>query len=905
MFGGRENAGTPPSFRPKPESNQINHLLRPPFELHDRFSATHRRNNPVTEVFTFPMNALFRCIKPSLRCTMATTSLFRGRGVLMRFSVAMAVACLTMAGLTVAAQAQASIRQPTNIEAQGLAPALRQFAKEREIQLVYRSELVEKRQTGGAAGELTVEEALTQLLSGTGLTFQYLDDKGITIIPSAVSARTPAERFRLAQAEAGATATTSSDSSQAAPLEELEEIVVTAQKRKEFLQDVPISISVLSGAELDSSTAEGMTELLNRVPGVATVLGAQGGSTQVTVRGVSAGDAIFAGSSPVAYYLDSVPFGFVKSAIAPDLNPYDLSQVEVLRGPQGTLYGASALNGVVRVLTKDADLDAFELKARTSLSDTDGGAENYRGDLAVNVPIIEGKWAARAVVGYENLSGWIDRRPAAVLNVPDEDNVNDAQMRNYRLKLNGQPTEKLAIGLSAWRSSADYGGKSTSLDDDTTSGTHDELIGIDFETYGLKLDYKFSAFTLSSRTSYVDYSNDSLLDIGPLSGDTFPEVFLTAFQSRILSEEVLLNSEGSGPWEWSAGAFYRRGQDRLFQTYPDAPGNFYVDYTDRSESAAVFGELSRRFYGDRLKWTLGLRHFKDNVLNKENSLDPDGSNGPPRALQREGDSFHSTTPRAVLTWYPRDTLTAYASYSEGFRSGFPQNANVALAGAIGFPPLRPDKLRNYEVGAKGSILEGRLHYDTAVYYIDWKDVQQSLGVPFETPAGATVLVSALVNGTSADGMGVDFGLATEPLAGLTLGLNFSWNDLAFTGQTFSNGALLFDKGDRPSLSPEYTAGGSLEYAFPIGGGGFKGKFAASANYTSKQAAAGVYGDSMLISRASFSIDSANRWTATLFVDNANNEDGTPVITVESLPELNLRVRPRTVGMQFEYRFASQ
>src|SRR5687767_1647963 len=140
----------------------------------------------------------------------------------------------------------------------------------------------------------------------------------------------------------------------------LEEIIVTAQKREERLQDVPISISVLSGAELDQLTSDGVLEALERVPGVVATAPMAGSGAQLTVRGVSAGGATFNGSSPIAYYLDSVPFGLVKTAIVPDSNIYDLNRVEVLRGPQGTLYGASAQNGVVRVLTNDANPNEFE-----------------------------------------------------------------------------------------------------------------------------------------------------------------------------------------------------------------------------------------------------------------------------------------------------------------------------------------------------------------------------------------------------------------------------------------------------------------------------------------------------------------------------------------------------------------
>ena len=211
----------------------------------------------------------------------------------------------------------------------------------------------------------------------------------------------------------------------------LQEIVVTAQKREERLQDVPIAITVLQGKLLDESSAVSLFDALGNVPGVA-ITGAQnaalqGGGAQLTIRGVTAGAPSLAGTSPIAYYLDGVPFGLVKSAVVPDLAPYDLNRVEVLRGPQGTLYGASAEDGVVRVITNNPDLENFDIKTRLSDGTTQHGGNNYQGDLAVNVPIIEDMLAARAVVGQENLSGWI--------NSPVRNHVNDERLTTARLKV--------------------------------------------------------------------------------------------------------------------------------------------------------------------------------------------------------------------------------------------------------------------------------------------------------------------------------------------------------------------------------------------------------------------------------------------------------------------------------------
>jgi len=831
-----------------------------------------------------------------------------GGAVVMRITVAAAVACL-IGSVAIADSARAAVRRTTAIPAQDLKSALQSLATEREFQILYRTEVVGDRQTAGASGELNMDEALTRLLSGTGLAYQYLDDKTITITPLGAASRADAakasaaptstadesaakggekpsfwSRFRLAEVDQGAAVSSATD---ARPNPDnpqalsLEEVVVTAQKREERLKDVPISISVLSGAELDHSRVVGVTEALNSVPGVVATASNQSGGTQVAVRGVGASSALFTGSSPIAYYLDSVPFGLVKTAIVPDTNAFDLERIEVLRGPQGTLYGASAQGGVVRILTHDADLDGFDLKLRTSASETQDGGGNYRGDMAINVPVVPGKLAARAVIGYENLSGWFD-------NAVRKDS-NDAELRNFRLKINAQPTESLSLGLSAWRSRDDYSGPSDSDDSGRRpSAALPEPITTDFDAYGFKLGYELPLFSVTSMSSYLDYANESQLDL--TSGGLPGTALFTGFAAHVFSQEVLLNSARESAWRWSAGAFYRDASDRLQQKISTF---FGVNWQHGSKSYATFGELGRRFHDSQLEWTLGLRYFHDDVFARQNTLNV---GQPPQPLANFTDTFNSTTPRAVLSWFPTSNLTLYASYSEGFRSGAPQDPGV------NYPPAKPDKLHNYEIGAKGDALEGHVSFDTAVYYLDWRDVQQVLGVPI----GDVCCGGALVNGKSASGPGIDLAMTFRPLGGLQLGVNLGWNDLTLDSEVLSTNVVLFEKGDRLNSSSRYTAGVWADYAFPIGS--LSGRFSASANYSSKQSyrteTLGTIrvqtGDNWSIARAGFSVSSEDRWTATLFIDNLNNEKAALYPTPFFTPEWAPRARPRTTGLQFEY-----
>lgn len=820
-----------------------------------------------------------------------------------------------------------------DIAGQTLPQALRNYAQISGQEIIFVESLFEgTTKSVSLKGSYTARDALDRLLKGTGLVYERSPSGAIMIQRAGETAtRNPTsnsgnflfaseerevargsgqsrDSFRLAQNAQGALNSNSSSQSGAATQNsksenkggdnDLEEIVVTAQKREQRLQDVPISISVLRGENLDKTTAESMSEILNRVPGVATTV--QNGGTLVAVRGVTAFGALFSGSSPIAYYLDSVPFGLVKTALAPDASAYDMERVEVLRGPQGTLYGATALNGVMRILTKDANVNRFEFKARTSASTTENGGNNYRGDMAVNVPIIEGKLAARAVVGYQDQSGWIDR--------PPEKDANDARTRNMRLKVNAQPLEELSIGLSAWLSRADYGAPSVGADNGTFRSLLPEPVVNDFDAYNLKVGYDLPWFSIAGMTSYIDYFNNVFLDISPPVG-TFADTRLqTQIDADVFAQEININSLAEGSWRWSAGGIYRDAEDSTYQARRNITTGAlcctYVapsDITFFSESFAVFGEVTRLLLGGRLELTGGLRYFEDDVVSKEASRTTGVSTS---QLVNSDSTFDALSPRAVLTWHPSTQATVYLSYAEGFRSGSDQ-LPVIRSVAPDFPSVDSDTLINYELGTKLSLWEGRVNFDTAVYYIDWQDVQQQLLVQI-TPGFNN---AALINGKSASGMGVDFAVTTRPIDRLELGVNLSWNDLTMDSDVIAgNGVRYFAAGDRLNLSAEYTAGASLDYAFPLSRSGFEARFAASANYISKQLTRSLVGttltvasgDSQTIARASFSINAPSHWTATLFADNINNYSG--VIVRGTNLDRNTRVRPRTIGAQLEYRF---
>lgn len=672
----------------------------------------------------------------------------------------------------------------------------------------------------------------------------------------------------------------------------MEEVVVTAQKREERLQDVPISISVLGGTDLDSSQVQGVAEAVKSVPSVADIPASRGGNMPLfIVRGVTAASAFTNGASPIAYYLDSVPFGFVRSAFSPEASPYDLDRIEVLRGPQGTLYGMSALNGVVRILTKDADVSTFELKGRASASNTDDGADSYRGDMAINAPLVEGKLAARAVLGYQDLGGWIDR--------PNQKDANDSKIKTGRLKLNSQPTDALSIGLSAWFSRGDYGAPPISPDGRQVPIVRPETSAQDYDVYSAKLDYKFSAVSVTSATSYIDQSTNWVFDGFAFSAPA-ESWYPTRFAGEVFSQEIYLSSTHSGPWQWTAGGIYRDSKETFQQGFmPSIPVLFDDAYT--SESFALFSELTRLFLDGRFGVTAGVRYFEDKVTDnyKVTTVNPDEIT--------KTSHFDAVSPRVVVTWHPSTQSTLYASYGEGFRSGVTQTATVQRL-APSFSPAEPDTLKNYEIGGKTILWDGRASVETAIFYMDWQDVQQVLAVP----VGGT-LVSGYVNAPSASGMGFEFAATVEPVAELTLTASYGWNDLTvdedFVNQTATGPVVRFRKGTRLGTSPKSTAFVSAGYSVPLGAGGFRGRVSASTSYTSKLQSRAVRGtrtvateaDSILLARAALAVESPDRWIATLFADNIfNNND---VVVRDGFSDTwNTRLRPRTIGLQLEYRY---
>lgn len=667
----------------------------------------------------------------------------------------------------------------------------------------------------------------------------------------------------------------------------LEEIVVTAQKRGEqVLSDVPISIAVLQGADIESSGARGVADILNQIGGVNLVEDEPGRSS-ISIRGASAGNNKLTGTSPVGFYLDELPFSFVNHAVLPDANAYDLDRVEVLRGPQGTLYGASSLNGVVRVLTKDADLEEFEFKTRTRFSSTESSEDNYSGDIAVNVPLVPGKLAIRGVASYADMGGFIRKAT--------ESDFNDSEVGSYRVKINATPTEKLDLEFGVSASRVDNNGPSLALDDMTTPFLGEQGDTRDYESYNFIVDYDFDSFAVTSATGYLELTESTAFDF--LIAGTVPVSLDEELDAEILSQEVRFASQSEGPLQWTAGLYYRDVEQRFQQAVP-AFFSFPLAFTDASEQFAFFGELSRTFLDEKIEVTGGIRYFEDTVTTTETSTLSGGTAGP--LLGSVESDFDAVTWRTVVSYYPSDDLSLYGSIATGFRSGINQAPVSLVADPTLEAQVDADSLITYELGAKGSGLDGRLMYEGAVFYTDWEDAQlvtlTSLGT------------AAIVNAEPVTGFGLDGSVTARVSERFTVHGNVGWNDLTIDGNVLQQGAVLFPKGGRMNSSPKLTAGINGEYHFPVADADLEGRIMVGARYTSellqREIINGIpslsMSDDILLAYLRAGVES-EKWSAMLFVENLTNEDGALDGASLSVPTQS-RLRPRTIGLQLTFDY---
>lgn len=758
---------------------------------------------------------------------------------MMRVTLAVAVACFSLVGVTTGKDAEAAMRMPTNIAAQGLAPALKMLAKERDVQLVYRSELVNEQQTSGAAGDLTFEEALTQLLSGTGLTYHYLENNAITIVPipsrSSSTLSTSAEnsplrvrgeepfwdRFRLAQVDQERTNKNSDTSAGYAV--ELEEVIVTANKRTEKSSDVPMSVSAISGDHLVKTQSTTLQDIANRVPGLQ-LINSTPTSNDIVIHGISIGGGI---NSSVATYVDEVPYisagPFADSPnFSPNFDTFDLARIEVLRGPQGTLYGANALGGLLKYVTNAPDPSGYSASLLTGGSSVDHGGSGYEVHGMVNLPL--GDTAALRIVAHdERFPGYIDDTSRG------QTNVNDVHRYGARASFLWKPSEDFSVRLGATLQNLTAGDNgSVDLVAATLQPLYGDLVQqrriaqlqrTRNEIYNGTLNWQLGFADLVSSSSYIKGGlthewNDLSFAYAPILNSIFGRDYGAALEVsepvHSFTQELRLASHQGSKAEWLIGGFFNdeAADEResiwaldpataqpLYDFEP-ALGAYHILSTYREY--AVFGDLTYHFTS-AFELGLGGRYSTNRQsYHQENAGLFTGTND---FVTRTSQNVFTYSVDAKYRFNPR--MMVYARVASGFVPGGP---NSVIPGSTLPSSFRSSSTTNSELGVKGSAFDGRLNYDADVFDVEWRDIQLFAVINNQ---------GTITNGGTARSRGVEGEITFTPAHGLTLMLNGAYTVARLTEDTPAS--FGGHTGDRLPLAPYFAGTASAEYERPLWG----------------------------------------------------------------------------------------
>ena len=776
----------------------------------------------------------------------------------MRLSVAVILGCLCTLSFAVADPAKASIRKDADIPAESLGTALQSLAAIYDFQVLYRTEIVQELRTKGASGNLSPNEALGQVLSGTGLSFKYLDERTVTVFPNAPSdsaasaalaggsnpshdpsdgaqeGKRPSGSFRLAQMGHGQA---TSDVSLVAPASlasadsiALAEIVVTATKRAERLQDVAGSVSALSGDLLEQRHAEGLLDYAQYLPGVDISSSGSPGYGGVTLRGI----APLGITTSVASYIDEVPIGSssgwtVGQTEFLDVLPYELDRIEVLRGPQGTLYGASTLGGMVKYVLKEPSLDNFDARVGVDGGMTDDSSHvGYSVRASADIPLIQQQLGARMSVYDKYTAGFIDN-----VFTGDTD-VNHSQQYGGRIALLWRPNENLSVKFNALNMHTEdadgavetyASGVAVATSDGTSVASLTSPMGKYQESHAFPavfdkdvtflsntIDWNAGAVDLISATGWDRNTVYRAADATPQFGGLLSAVFgvpgglaqsISPIGTDKFTEELRLVSAKGSRIEWLIGGFYTHERSYSNQVIPAYDAN-YNPVPGVSPLISIVGPLTYKEYAafgdltwhitDRLDVTGGARYAENR---QTMSFDASGVLlGPPTNVVLAPTTAGVTTWSEDARYHVSSHVMIYERVATGYRPGGFNNPLL-----VGLVPetFRADTVTNYETGLKSEFLDHRALVDVSVFWIDWKNIQIS-------GAFAGNNFTYIGNAGAAKSRGVELTTRLSPVTNLQLGFNAAYTkaeiDSVPTGVSYSTGYQLAQV---PKLSWSLTA----------------------------------------------------------------------------------------------------
>lgn len=730
----------------------------------------------------------------------------------------------------------------------------------------------------------------------------------------------------------------------------VDEIVVTAQRREQNLQEVPSSLQVFQGDLLERLGVNDFDDYMPSVAGAGyTKLGS--GTVKLGMRGVSnltgSQFGVTDSASTVGLYLNDIPIQ--GTASLPDLAIYDLSRIEVLKGPQGTLYGEGAMGGAIKMILNSPDPTNVEAKGDVTLSHTESGGFNYLLRSAVNVPLIQDRVGLRLVGTYRDNSGFVDNIAQGVKN------INDESHWSLRGLLGAELNDWLSAEVLVMHDRLeqdDFSDVRPQLGDLVANTFEDRYNNNTFDLYALTLKADLGGAELTSATSYAVNDRafaqryplglDSVLvSLGAAPVGSNNEALLTTSDQKTFTQEIRLASNDEGRLQWTVGAFYRdRRHDFCGGGFAQSVPAFnaaLVDlfgagaapflFTDnpyrictpdgqvallerfgkeKFEQYALYGEATYDIT-DRLDFTLGLRWYQEDLFLAQ-QLSATGVYAPAStSMATLSVSDNGIVPRFALSYKATDDVLLFASASQGFRSGGP-NLNSTIAGPALYDS---DKIWNYEVGSKTSWFDGRLVVNGSFYYIDWSDIQalQIIQVQLAPPPAPPSNVAFTGNGGKARIYGIDLEILAQPSENWQFGTALSISDGKLTDPADTTAAV----GSALPNHPEETISAFVQYSHPVSSIG-TGFIRFEVQHVAKQAfvldtpqnralqgGADIFLNAYELGKIRIGLD-AEHWGVHFYVDNLWDERAD--LAVGNLVTLNTITvnQPRTIGVTFLANF---
>lgn len=711
----------------------------------------------------------------------------------------------------------------------------------------------------------------------------------------------------------------------------IEEVVVTASKQGEStVLTTPIAIQAFSADRLAEKGAVDFDDYFRLVPGLSAW--DQGpGSKRIILRGINA-----VGAGAVGLYMDeavitgenSMNFG----GYQPDPKLFDMERLEVLKGPQGTTFGSSAMSGVIRYITNKPDLENFSGTTRIALTQQTDAGTGSNMDAAVNLPLIKDRFAIRMSGFYQRSPGWIDDRY--------QEGINNDLTRAGRIEGRFKFDERAVLDLTAMVQNENSDGKpyynltnflGQPLDrTDFQFGPERTPFPDHMQIFNATFNYTLDSGTITATASRLHRFYDLAIPASQVLASAFgldpADTETPGVESRldntknrtVESYEIRYASRFQGPIQILGGVF-RSTESRVernfvptinAQGFPDPSsgvlfGPILLDHSLETHinETAGFGELTWQAT-QQLKLIGGARvfHFDNNSQGDVISfLGTPGSGVEPTTRASES----SAIGRFNASYTLAEKTSAYLQIAQGYRPGGTNDPGAALLGGVVIPSgYDSDKLVNYEVGFKQSSFEDRLQITAAAYYIDWTNLQVQLNTPI-TPTQSTSY-SYTGNAGAAKVKGMEFEAEAAPATGLRLTLAAGYTDAKISKSIFNAGNV----GDRIPYTPKVTVSGAIDYRFPLGAqlSGFVGSDVAyiSSRVTEFPSATLNYFnlDSYTLVNARAGVDYSN-WTVSVIAKNLFN-DRTVVDVFQEEPPITINGffanAPRLLMLQVMTRF---